>query len=151
GRLSGGTLHLRPLPLAVLLARTVRRLGAQLVRTETGLVAGVALLLAGPADPVGAGRVSRHLLLLSRSLLQSLLGRSPRLRGRRAAPQLLGRAQPAPRAAKCASLLSVSGPAVSDISRQRRLQGAVVHGSGHGNRPFRNRDRDPGAARQRDP
>src|SRR5262249_48095864 len=64
------TLHLRPLPVAVLLAGTLRHAGAQLVRAEARLVAEVAALLAGAPDPVGARRLPLHLLLLPRRLLQ---------------------------------------------------------------------------------
>ena len=54
----GAHYHLRPVPLAVLLARALRRLAARLVRAEAGLVAGLAALLAGAADPVGARAAS---------------------------------------------------------------------------------------------
>ena len=51
----------------------------------------VAAVLAGPAHPAGPGRLPGHLLLLPRRLLQGVLGRPARLRGRRAAQELLGR------------------------------------------------------------
>src|SRR5262245_17427487 len=85
GGVPGGALHLRPVPVAVLLAGAVGPLGAQLVRAQAGLVARLADLLLGPLDPVGPGRVPLHLLLLPRGVLQSVLGRPPELRGRRAA------------------------------------------------------------------
>ena len=40
------------------------------------MVAGVSAVFGGDADPVGSGRIPLHLLLLSRRVLQSLLGRS---------------------------------------------------------------------------
>ena len=49
---------------------------------ETGLVAGLAPLFTGAARSLGSRRISAHLLLLPRRLLQSLLGRSARVHGR---------------------------------------------------------------------
>ena len=63
-----------------------------LVRTEAGVVAGAAPLLAGHPDSLGAGRFPLHLLLLSRRLLQGVLGRSAHLLRRRAALVLSRRA-----------------------------------------------------------
>ena len=56
GGVPGRPLHVRPVPLAVLLAGALRRLAARLVRAEAGLVAGVAAVLAGAADPAGSRR-----------------------------------------------------------------------------------------------
>ena len=61
------------------LSGTVPRAGPpRLVGRSAGLVAGVADFLAGVSDVVGAGRVPFHLLLLSRRLLQGILGRPAR-------------------------------------------------------------------------
>src|SRR5689334_3739115 len=79
---------------------------------QARMVAGVPSLLRRDADPVGPGRLPLHLLLLSRSVLQSLLGRSAVLRCRRAAQILLGRTQVPADHSKRASLLPVSGAAV---------------------------------------
>ena len=49
------------------------------------MVAGGAAVLGGDTDPLGAGRVPLHLLLLSRRLLQGVLGGSAVVRRRRAA------------------------------------------------------------------
>ena len=57
---------------------------ARLVRAQARLVAGLAALFARAADPLGAGRFPLHLLLLSRRLLQGVLGRSAVLHRRRA-------------------------------------------------------------------
>src|SRR5258705_13527185 len=64
GRVPGQALHVRPLPVAVLLARVVRRLAARLVRTEAGVVAGVARVLARAPDPAVPGFLPADLLLL---------------------------------------------------------------------------------------
>ncbi len=53
---------------------TCRFLATQLVWTETDLVAGLAFVFTGTPDFVGAGRISSHVLLLPRRVLQSLLG-----------------------------------------------------------------------------
>ena len=70
--------------------RSTRRSCSATARTRSsgprpGVVAGLAAVLARPADPLGARRVPAHLLLLPRRLLQVVLGRSARLRGGRAA------------------------------------------------------------------
>ena len=88
----GSALLFRALPFAVLFAGDFRRLAAQLVRAEAGLVAGLAAVFAGAADPLGAGVVPADLLLLPRRLLQSVLGRSAGLRRGRAAQDLSRRA-----------------------------------------------------------
>src|SRR4051812_16856979 len=86
GGLSGKELLGRaPLPFALLLTGDIRQLPAFVFRTEARLVAGLAALLARAADPARARVLPLHLLLLSRRLLQSLLGRSARMRGGRAA------------------------------------------------------------------
>ena len=76
GGVSGGALSVWAVLIAVLFAGGFWRAGAQLVRTQAALVAGIYAVVAGVADPLGAGRVSLHLLLLSRGVLQSVLGRS---------------------------------------------------------------------------
>ena len=59
-----------------------------LVWAETELVAGLAFVFARASDSLGARRISTHLLLLSRRLLQSVLGRSAGVHRRRAAQNL---------------------------------------------------------------
>ena len=73
----------------------------------------VAAVFAGAADPLGAGAVPADLLLLSRRLLQGVLGRPARLRGGRAAEELPRRAFVSADHAECASLLSLSRAASS--------------------------------------
>src|SRR5436190_17421669 len=79
GGLSGKPLLLRSVSLSVLFTGDFRCIAAQLVRTETGLVAGLAFVFTGVVDSLGTGWVAADLLLLSWRLLQSLLGRPARL------------------------------------------------------------------------
>ena len=81
---------LRPVSLAVLLAGDLRRLAAQLVRTEARGVARVAAVLAGAAHPADPGLLPADLLLLPRRVLQGVLGRSAVVHGRRAAHRATG-------------------------------------------------------------
>src|SRR6185437_5142826 len=97
------------LPLRAVLVADVLAAGADLA---AGMVACVLTLLGGPADLVGSGRIPRHLLLLSRSLLQSVLGRSPRMRGGRASEKILGRAEVPADPAEHPSVFLVFGLAV---------------------------------------
>ncbi len=64
-------------------------------------------LFGGRADSLGAGRLPLHLLLLPRRLLQGVLGRSARMRGRRAAQEVPGRALVPARHPEHPSLLPV--------------------------------------------
>ena len=64
GRLSGNALFLRELHLAFLFAGNFWGLPAQLVRTEAGVVARLAVIFARAPNPVGPGWVQAHLLLL---------------------------------------------------------------------------------------
>ena len=57
---------------------------------QASVVARGVAVFRGTADPMGAGRLSLHLLLLPRRLLQGVLGRPSFLRRRRAAQELLG-------------------------------------------------------------
>ena len=88
----GDHLHLRSLPLAVLFAGAVRRSPHAWFGPKPGMVAG--LLPFSPALLIlwAPGRLPLHLLLLPRRLLQGVLGRPARLRGRRAAQVLPRRA-----------------------------------------------------------
>ena len=86
----GHELFFWQLPLAILLAGNFWRFAAQLVWAEADLVAGLANFFSGATRSLGAGRISAHLLLLPRRLLQSLLGRSAGMHRRRAAQNLSG-------------------------------------------------------------
>src|SRR5207249_60834 len=55
GRVPGAALHLRTVTVAVLLAGAVRQHRARMVRPAAVVVAGLAAVLAGAVDPVGAG------------------------------------------------------------------------------------------------
>ena len=74
GRVSGDSLFFRQLHLAFLFAGTFWCFAAQLVRAKTKLVARVANFFACALNSVGAGRIPPDLLLLSRRVLQSILG-----------------------------------------------------------------------------
>src|SRR6266540_1302188 len=108
GGVSGEELFRWQLHLAILFAGDFRRFIAQLVWAEARVVAELAYLFSRAADSLGASGLSTDLLLLSRRVLQSILGRSTRVHGRRTAQELLGRAVVPARHAKCASLLSLS-------------------------------------------
>ena len=74
GGLSGTKLLFRSLSLAFLFAGDFRPFATRVVWAEAGLVAGLADFFARAPRPLGPGRFSAHLLLLSRRLLQSVLG-----------------------------------------------------------------------------
>src|SRR5436190_1411368 len=98
GGLSGPALLVRALSLADVLAaylggRQPARHPARVARRMAGVDTEVSLRDTCAPDPLGAGRISIHLLLLSRSLLQSLLGRPARMRRRRTSPQISRRAK----------------------------------------------------------
>ena len=88
GRVSGKQLLGKPkrgrLPVSILFSGIVWRVAARDFRTQTGVVAGLVIVFAGAPGLVGARRVQTDLLLLSRRLLQSFLGRPARLRSGRA-------------------------------------------------------------------
>ena len=109
GGVSGKRLLLWQLHLAFLFAGTFWRFAAQLVWTKAIVVAGLAHLFPRILNSLGARRVSTHLLLLSRRVLQSVLGRSASVHRGRAAQDLLGRTFVPAHHAKCAPLFSLSG------------------------------------------
>src|SRR5712691_4193625 len=111
--------------LALLFAVALRR-AARMVWGEAALVSRLAAVVGGAVDLVGARRISLHLLLLPRRVLQSLLGRSALMRRRRASKILLGREQVPPDLSEHPPVLHVSGAALSRVPRLRRLGGAVV-------------------------
>src|SRR5579884_4083672 len=75
GRIAGRLLPLWAIPFTFLLSRVVWQRPC-VVRTEARLVARMAHLVSGHPDSLGSGWLSRDLLLLSRRVLQGLLGRS---------------------------------------------------------------------------
>src|SRR5712692_10361685 len=109
GGASGRPLSLGTVRFAFLFAGTVRRFTAYLVRTQTALVAGRFAVLGGAAHPLGTGGLSADLLLLSRGLLQCVLGRPARLYCQRTTEILLGRKIVPADPAKCPSLFPLSG------------------------------------------
>ncbi len=86
----------------------------------------MAPFLSCAVSSLGARRISRDVLLLSRRLLQSVLGRSASVHCGRATQKLLGREVIPAHHAKCASILSLSGAFFSNRAFQRRLESAVV-------------------------
>src|SRR5712692_981195 len=149
GRVPGRALHLRAVPLPLLLARAVRRLAPQLVRPQAALVAGLAALLARAPHPLGARRVPRDLLLLPRRVLQIVLGRPAVLRRGRATRLLPRRGFSAARPPERAPVLPVSSDPHPGGTRLRRVEGAVVSKPRRRN-ALRHRPGHPGPGRQRD-
>ena len=92
----------------VLFAGAFREFAARDFWAEAGLVAFLAPVFAGFVGTLGTGRVPAHLLLLSRSLLQSVLGRSAGLCSGRTAHRLPGRNFFSTDPAEHSSLLSLS-------------------------------------------
>src|SRR6185503_3281668 len=109
------------------------------------MVAGRAAVLGGAADSLGAGRLPLHLLLLSRRLLQGVLGGSAWLYRGRAAQVVLGRAVVSARHAEHSPLLPLSRPAVHRDPHLRCDQVVPVH------RRVRRRGRQPGNHDQHHP
>ena len=120
-----------PVPLAVLLAGAVRPVAARVVRRtgQAGLVAVVAAVLAGVADPLGPGRLPLHLLLLPRRLLQGVLGRPAGLRRRRAAQEVPRRALVSAHHPEHPPLLPLPRAALHRHPGLRRVEGDVVRRS----------------------
>src|SRR5438445_2610904 len=128
GGISGKELFRWQLHFAVLFAGNFRGFTAQLVRTETRVVAGLAYFLPRVVSSVGTRRISGDVLLLPRRILQGVLGRSPSLHRGRATQNLLGRTVVPAHYPKCASLLSLPSPLFSRRPLYRRLEGAMVCG-----------------------
>ena len=88
-------LRVRPVPVADVLAAAVRAVGALSWfggPAHPDVVAVVPPVLGRGPDSLGPGGLPAHLLLLSRRLLQGVLGGPVRLRGRRAAQEVPRRA-----------------------------------------------------------
>src|SRR5690348_6165561 len=77
---------------------------------------------------MGARRVSLDLLLLSRGLLQGVLGRSVFVRSGRTAKNVLGGTFAAADSAERSPLLLLPGSDLPAAAGARRLEGDVVHG-----------------------
>ena len=95
GRVSGRALYVRALSFADVFAAHLGSgrpdgLGTFVAGDVAGVDTDVDPYDAGPFDPLGTGRVSVYLLLLSRCLLQVVLGRPPGMRRRRASLRLSG-------------------------------------------------------------
>src|SRR6266436_3704014 len=105
GGVSGYELFRWQLRLAFLFAGNFWRFTTQLVWTQARVVARLAHFFSRAISSLGSCRISPDLLLLSRRVLQSVLGRSARLHSRRAAQKLLGRTLVPAHHAKRAPLL----------------------------------------------
>src|ERR1051326_8231630 len=115
------------------------------------MVARLAVVFAGTAHSLGAGWTAPHLLLLSRRLLQSILGRSAGLRRRRAAQDLSRRALVPAHHAERASLFSLSRAALHRRAFHRRVERVLVRRSGDGENFIRPWNRHARLAHQRRP
>src|SRR5262245_64533364 len=81
GRISRRPLYVWSVRLAILFARAVRQLAARVVWTEAELVATLDGIFPCSPDPAVSRTLSADVLLLSRRILQSVLGRSAGLCG----------------------------------------------------------------------
>src|SRR5205814_8308730 len=126
----------------------------QLVRPETGLVARLAAFFSRAVDSLGAGRISADLLLLSRRILQGVLGRSALLHRERTAQIVSRREFLSTPLAKHPPILPLSGSDVHRFSGPRCLAGALVSCPGRRQcqrrRKVWNGCRNAGAGRQCD-
>src|SRR5205814_683931 len=74
GRVSGRALLFRQLCLAILFAGTFWQFASCVVRAETHMVAGVAVVFTGAVHSLGSRRIPSDVLLLPRRVLQGFLG-----------------------------------------------------------------------------
>jgi hypothetical protein len=114
-------------------------------------VAGLDPVVGGLLHPLGAGRVSPHLLLLPRRVLQGVLGRPAELLGGGATEEVPRRALVPAHPAERPSLLPLPRARVPRLPRARRLGGDVVHRCRDGRQDLRHRSRHPGARGQHGP
>ena len=126
GGVSGYELFRWQLRLAFLFAGNVWRFATQLVWTQARVVARLAHFLSCTVGSLGTRRISCHVLLLSRRILQSILGGPARVHGGRTAQKVSGRALVPAHHAKCAPLFFVSRAYFHSDSELRRLESALV-------------------------
>ena len=103
---------------------------------EAGLVAGLAALFAGAADPLGARRVPRYLLLLPRRVLQGVLGGPAVVRRRRAAEELSAARTRSRSSSRTSTGTFCISRCSSSCSRVGRVEGALVRRSATGRTEF---------------
>src|SRR5215470_16383285 len=127
GRLPGKALPVRTISVTFLFAGIVWQSKRRMVWPKAELGAGLGY--GGDAHPLGARRVSANLLLLSRRLLQSVLGGSSFLHGWRASEEISRRALLSFDPAKYPPLFSLCGAGVSDHPGARRLERVLVRRS----------------------
>src|SRR4051812_46140903 len=82
GAAPGSQLYVRAVSLAPVFAGAVGLLPTRVVRPGPAVLAQLAAVFAGDADPALSGVLPLHLLLLPRGVLQGLLGRPAQLRRR---------------------------------------------------------------------
>ena|SRR5688572_10914360 len=92
GRIAGNELHVGSVSFPVLFARNLWIFAARAAGAKARLVAGMAAIFASVVDSLGARNVPVDVLLLSRGLLQSVLGGPAVVHCQRAAKVVLGRA-----------------------------------------------------------
>ena len=126
GCVSRCALFCRQLHFAVLFAGDFWRFTAQLVWCQAGMVAELAYVFASVVGALGARRLSAHLLLLSRRLLQSVLGRSASMHRGRTPKDISRRAFVSSHHAKRTPLFSLSRVHLSRHPHNRCLEGALV-------------------------
>ena len=130
GRFPGSSLLARSkrgrLSFTLLFTGVLRQLAARDFWGKTWLVAIVAFLFARSSGSMGPGRFSTDLLLLSRRLLQSVLGRPTRMRSGRTTQRISGGELFSADHAEHSSILPLYRFAVHPGARTRRLEGDVV-------------------------
>src|SRR6266480_5037050 len=90
------------------------------------MVAELAYIFTSVVGALGARRLSAHLLLLSRRLLQVVLGRSASMHRGRTPKDISRRAFVSPHHAKRTPVFSLSRISFPDHSNDRCLEGALV-------------------------
>src|SRR5437762_10577393 len=126
GCVSGCTLFLRQLHFTVLFAGDFWRVAAQLVWYQAIMVAELASIFTSVVGALGPRRLSAHLLLLSRCLLQVVLGRSAGMHRGGTSKDLSGRTFLPPDYAKRTPLFSLSRVHLSRHPHDRCLEGTLV-------------------------
>src|SRR5690606_3279663 len=128
GRVRGRGLRVGSVSLADVLPAAVRPFDAFLVwrSVPARMVARLPALLAGGADPVGAGGIPADLLLLPRCLLQGVLGGSAGMRRRRTAQEVPRGALVPARRSERPPLLPLLRTDLHRHPQLRRVAGDVV-------------------------
>src|SRR6185437_12094598 len=129
---------LRPLYFSLLFAGAIRKFPARPVWRAAGVVSQFSSVLSCAAHSLDTRLVPFHLLLLSRSVLQVVLGGPSSLRGERTAKDVSGGTKLSAHHAEFSSLFSATFLHCVGISGLRRCR--RVHLPGR----IRDRNREPG-------